>query len=200
MPLRFSTGRAPRRDRDATESRVSLRTLMRKRNGNHPSTTYFSRYLERFGAPRVYFPWRRERTHRGEMILRDGTTMNQRRGRGRRSRISAWRRIRPEIQLLEERHLLATVNWISTQSGNWNVGSNWSTGQVPGTGDAVVIDVSGASPTVTINSGSQIGAQPAKQRPAFDYRRQPDSGDQLRDRRHAGRGSWHPLTSRPMPS
>ncbi len=51
--------------------------------------------------------------------------------------------------------MLATVNWISTQSGNWNVGSNWSTGQVPGPGDDVVINVSGASPTVTIDSGSQ---------------------------------------------
>ena len=48
-----------------------------------------------------------------------------------------------------------TVEWISSSSGNWNVASNWSTGAVPGSNQEVIIDVPGASPTVTINSGSQ---------------------------------------------
>ena len=47
-----------------------------------------------------------------------------------------------------------TVDWISTTSGDWNVGSNWSTGQVPGPGDDVVISPS-TPLTVTIDSGSQ---------------------------------------------
>jgi protocatechuate 3,4-dioxygenase beta subunit len=75
--------------------------------------------------------------------------------RERRPRLSAWRRSRPRIELLEDRCLLAAVNWISTQSGNWNIPSNWSTGKVPGANDDVVINVSGASPVVTINSGAQ---------------------------------------------
>jgi RHS repeat-associated protein/uncharacterized repeat protein (TIGR01451 family) len=59
------------------------------------------------------------------------------------------------IEPLEPRQLLATVQWISTSSGAWDVGSNWSTGQVPGSGDDVVINVKGATPTVTIDSGNQ---------------------------------------------
>ncbi len=62
---------------------------------------------------------------------------------------------RPRIEVLEERRLLTTVNWISPTSGDWDVGSNWSNGQVPGTGDDVVINVPGASPTITIDSGAQ---------------------------------------------
>ncbi|MHB1562273.1 MAG: hypothetical protein ACYC61_32920, partial [Isosphaeraceae bacterium] len=39
---------------------------------------------------------------------------------------------RPILEVLEERRLLTAVQWISTTSGDWSVGSNWSTGQVPG--------------------------------------------------------------------
>ena len=39
---------------------------------------------------------------------------------------------RPNLEVLEERRLLATIDWISTTSGDWNNKSNWSTGQVPG--------------------------------------------------------------------
>ncbi|MGO9811409.1 MAG: hypothetical protein ACLP53_11625, partial [Isosphaeraceae bacterium] len=49
---------------------------------------------------------------------------------------------------------MSTVDWISPTSGNWNVGSNWSTGTVPGPGDDVVINQSG-SPTITISTGTQ---------------------------------------------
>src|SRR5262245_23821112 len=65
------------------------------------------------------------------------------------------RRRQPRIEILERRALLATVNWTSTTSGNWNLGSNWSAGNVPGPTDDVVIDVAGASPTITIDSGGQ---------------------------------------------
>ena len=49
----------------------------------------------------------------------------------------------------------ATVEWVSTTSGNWNVGSNWSTGAVPTSNEDVIIDIPGASPTVTVSSGTQ---------------------------------------------
>ena len=50
------------------------------------------------------------------------------------------------VEGLENRLLLATVNWKSTSSGNWGDAANWSTGQVLGaSSDDVVIDVNGAS-------------------------------------------------------
>src|SRR5271165_6298366 len=62
------------------------------------------------------------------------------------------RRRRPDFETLESRQLLSTVDWISPTSGSWDVASNWSTGTIPGPGDDVVINVTGASPTVTISS------------------------------------------------
>ncbi|MGA2699488.1 MAG: Ig-like domain repeat protein [Isosphaeraceae bacterium] len=58
------------------------------------------------------------------------------------------------LEVLEERRLLATDSWTSALSGSWNNASNWSTGSVPQAGDAVVIDVAGANPTVTFTSGA----------------------------------------------
>jgi hypothetical protein len=62
---------------------------------------------------------------------------------------------RARLEPLENRQLLSTVDWISTTSGNWDVASNWSDDAVPGPGDDVVINVSGATPTVTISTGNQ---------------------------------------------
>jgi YD repeat-containing protein len=53
---------------------------------------------------------------------------------------------------LEDRVLPTTVNWVNPNSGNWDVGANWSTGSVPGAGDDVVINTTGAV-TVTIQAG-----------------------------------------------
>jgi hypothetical protein len=75
--------------------------------------------------------------------------------RARRTSRPRRHRHRLRFDILEARQLLTTVNWISTSSGNWNTASNWSTGTVPGPSDDVVINVSGASPTVTIDSGPQ---------------------------------------------
>ena len=60
-----------------------------------------------------------------------------------------------DIEVLEERRLLTSVQWISKSSGNWDVASNWSTNKVPGSGDDVTINVGGATPTITIDSGNQ---------------------------------------------
>lgn len=45
-----------------------------------------------------------------------------------------------------------TVTWISPESGNWNTGSNWSTGAVPVNGDSVVIAIPGV--VATLSTGS----------------------------------------------
>ena len=71
--------------------------------------------------------------------------------RGRRS-AALLRRYQLVAEALEPRQLLATVNWISATSGSWDAAANWSTNAVPGTNDDVVINVSGATPTVTISS------------------------------------------------
>ena len=59
------------------------------------------------------------------------------------------------MEILEARQLLAQVSWINPAGGSWAVGSNWSSGVVPGPSDDVAIDVSGATPTITIDSGNQ---------------------------------------------
>src|SRR5438876_11550193 len=60
---------------------------------------------------------------------------------------------RPEIEALEDRLVLSTISWISPDSGNWEIGSNWSGGAVPGASDDVIIDVPG-NITVTHGTGS----------------------------------------------
>ncbi len=60
------------------------------------------------------------------------------------------RRFRPRVEQLEDRLVLATVNWIGG-SGDWNGGTNWSNGTGPAAGDDAVIDVAGV--VVTHSSG-----------------------------------------------
>ena len=47
---------------------------------------------------------------------------------------------------------IGLVSWINAAGGSWTVPTNWSTGQVPGAGDEVVIDLDGTY-TVTVFSG-----------------------------------------------
>jgi hypothetical protein len=65
----------------------------------------------------------------------------------RRGRRAAQRprtvRARPRVEALEDRTLPAVVTWISSISGAWDVGSNWSTGRKPGAADDAVIDAPG---------------------------------------------------------
>ena len=46
-----------------------------------------------------------------------------------------------------------SVAWISDADGDWNNPGNWSTGEVPGPNDAVIIDRQTANPTITISEG-----------------------------------------------
>jgi hypothetical protein len=56
------------------------------------------------------------------------------------------------VEHLEERALLSPVNWINPNGGNWDVGSNWSTGRVPGGSDDAIINTAAAA-TITIQAG-----------------------------------------------
>jgi RHS repeat-associated protein len=62
---------------------------------------------------------------------------------------------RPTLELLEDRTLLTAVFWTSTQSGFWDVGSNWSTGKVPTASDDVTINQPGV--TVTVRDAEAAG-------------------------------------------
>src|SRR5579875_3220963 len=65
---------------------------------------------------------------------------------------------RPTLELLEDRTLLSQVSqvfWTSTQSGFWDVGSNWNTGKVPTASDDVTINQPGV--TVTVRDAEAAG-------------------------------------------
>jgi hypothetical protein len=51
--------------------------------------------------------------------------------------------------------MLAAIKWGSGISGNWSVGSNWSTGTVPASSDDVTIDAAG-SYTINVNGGFHV--------------------------------------------
>jgi hypothetical protein len=59
------------------------------------------------------------------------------------------------VERLEDRTVPATITWVNSGSGNWDVGSNWSTGTVPGGNDTAVIN-SATAVTVTVQSGDSI--------------------------------------------
>src|SRR5262249_16154382 len=71
--------------------------------------------------------------------------------RTRRPSLLVRRAFRPRLESLEDR-TVPSVNWISTTSGDWADGTNWSSGSQPGANDDVVINVSGV--TVTHSSGN----------------------------------------------
>ena len=61
-------------------------------------------------------------------------------------------RFRPHLESLEDRAVPATVLWVNPSGGDWDVGSNWSTGQVPTKSDRVVV----ALPGVTITHSQNV--------------------------------------------
>jgi hypothetical protein len=46
-----------------------------------------------------------------------------------------------DLIALEDRTLLSSVNWINPAGGDWDAGSNWNTGSVPGASDDVAVDL-----------------------------------------------------------
>jgi len=59
-----------------------------------------------------------------------------------------------ELEVLEDRTLLATVNWINPTGGDWSTTSDWSTGSLPTALDDVVIPALGGGASVTHSTGS----------------------------------------------
>ncbi len=67
------------------------------------------------------------------------------------------RRNRLSLEMLEPRRLLSTITWNTTAAhsgGDWNVGSNWQGGVVPGAGDTAVIAGLVSPGTVFMDSGA----------------------------------------------
>jgi hypothetical protein len=75
-----------------------------------------------------------------------------------RTRGPAVGRVLLSLEVLEDRVLLSADTWINPNGGNWDVGSNWSLGHAPGTGDTAVINTAVAA-TVTIQPGDAIQVQ-----------------------------------------
>jgi RHS repeat-associated protein len=65
------------------------------------------------------------------------------------SRIRHWNF---RLEYLEDRIAPATVNWTNPNGGNWDVGSNWSSGSVPGSSDDAVINTASAA-SILIQNG-----------------------------------------------
>jgi hypothetical protein len=63
-----------------------------------------------------------------------------------RSRSAVRRKL--ELEVLEDRMMLATVTWINPAGGDWDTPSNWSTLARPGPGDDVVVN--------TLNAGADV--------------------------------------------
>ena len=56
------------------------------------------------------------------------------------------------LEQLEQRTVPATINWMNSAGGNWDLGTNWNGGNVPGSGDDAVINTT-APATITIQTG-----------------------------------------------
>ncbi|HVA50299.1 MAG TPA: DUF4214 domain-containing protein [Pirellulales bacterium] len=80
---------------------------------------------------------------------------NHRRSKSRRRKGQRHAGRKSLFQLLEQRSLLSAVLWVGG-SGNWDDGTHWSGGQVPGSGDNVTIDTGATAATITIKSGDDI--------------------------------------------
>jgi hypothetical protein len=60
------------------------------------------------------------------------------------------------IEYLEERTLLATVNWMNPSGGDWNTPGNWDANRVPDSGDDAVISITGITVTHSANVTDSI--------------------------------------------
>lgn len=77
-----------------------------------------------------------------------------RRGKNKYFAVPTIPHFRPQVEQLESRRLLATIQWIGSGDGiNWDDSRNWSSNSLPGSSDDVVISVAG-SPNVTHRTGS----------------------------------------------
>ena len=64
-----------------------------------------------------------------------------------------------DLIALEDRTLLSSVSWINPAGGDWDTGSNWNTGSVPGASDDVTINLSpGITVTHSQNDADSVGS------------------------------------------
>src|SRR5437899_608556 len=61
-------------------------------------------------------------------------------------RVSA-RRVRPQLEVLEDRVLLDAVRWINASGGDWSTASNWDLQRIPGPADDAIIEMPGITVT-----------------------------------------------------
>jgi hypothetical protein len=66
--------------------------------------------------------------------------------------------VRPWLEILEQRIVLSTVYWSSASSGDWDTPSNWSTGQLPGPADDVVINQPGVTVTHSQSNSDAVNS------------------------------------------
>ncbi|HEY6563144.1 MAG TPA: hypothetical protein VIY86_01485, partial [Pirellulaceae bacterium] len=62
------------------------------------------------------------------------------------------------LENLEDRRLLAAISWNTDSNGFWDVATNWSPQQVPGSGDQVTIDRGAANPAITVRDFRFVGS------------------------------------------
>src|SRR5687767_9396317 len=60
------------------------------------------------------------------------------------------RRVRPWLEVLEDRTLLSTFHWLNNASGDFNTAANWQENAVPGATDDAEINFAG----ITVTSAS----------------------------------------------
>ena len=92
---------------------------------------------------RQHSSWLRGLTSR---VAGSRSAPNERRKRRPRRSSKSWRIVSAP----------ATITWNNLNGGDWNTGSNWSGGVVPGTGDDAVITRPNPGATVTYASGSDV--------------------------------------------
>jgi hypothetical protein len=68
------------------------------------------------------------------------------------------RPVRPALESLEARQLPALVTWINPLGGDWDTGSNWSTGQVPNQNDQASIPQTGITVTHSLPIADRVGS------------------------------------------
>ncbi len=61
-----------------------------------------------------------------------------------------------QLESLEDRVVPATVTWMNPLGGDWDTGSNWSTGQAPGSGDDAVINMTGITITHSASNSDLV--------------------------------------------
>jgi hypothetical protein len=76
----------------------------------------------------------------------------------RRSSTAAYRVSGPGLEALEDRRLPALITWINPLGGDWDKGSNWSSGSVPDLADQAVIALPGITVTHSHSNSDRVGS------------------------------------------